>query len=91
MALNDIFNCFDGHFAYSKDYQNVTLREFQAFLLKEQNEPVARDDKVVSSIIRDFVQDSQREVQEPNFATAEVRRKRTLYPIHQHSNVAFSL
>lgn len=33
---------------------------------------VARDDKVVSSIIRDFVQDSQREVQEPNFTTVEV-------------------
>lgn len=72
-AVNDIFNCFDGNFAYSKDNKNVTLREFQTFLLKEQGEQVARDDNVVSSIIRDFVQDSQREVQEPSLSTAEVR------------------
>lgn len=71
LAVHDCYDCFEGQFPYSKDGTLVRLKEFQTFLLQDQNEPMARDDKIVSSIIREFVQDPQRDVQEPFLTLAE--------------------
>lgn len=63
---SDIFNDEN---PYSKDGEKVTLQEFQSFLGQEQNEE--HDEKFVTSFIREFVQDTQREVQEPYLTISE--------------------
>lgn len=52
---------------YSGDMVKVTLQEFQSFLVEEQNE----SEHLAASIIKDFLQDPQRDVQEPYFLLEE--------------------
>lgn len=47
------------------------MQEFQNFLIKEQQEDWANNDKDVSVFIRDFLQDTQRDIQEPWFNYSE--------------------
>ncbi|XP_011187776.2 1-phosphatidylinositol 4,5-bisphosphate phosphodiesterase gamma-1 [Zeugodacus cucurbitae] len=69
--LEEMFYSTPGTFAYSKDGETVTLREFQTFLMQEQHEIMGRDDASVSNFIRDFLQDVERDVQEPYFTISE--------------------
>lgn len=48
------------------------MHGFQLFLLNDQLDVTARDEKAVSNFIRDFVQDTQRDVQEPFLTISEV-------------------
>lgn len=66
-----LFDCFNGAIPYSDNTETVTLKEFQKFLLQDQSEEYARDDQAISAFIQDFVQDTQREVQEPYFTINE--------------------
>lgn len=56
---------------YSENGETVTLKEFQRFLAIEQSDEKAGDDNFNSNFIREFVQDTQREVQEPYFTVNE--------------------
>lgn len=67
-----IKDCVDGQFSYTRDHQTVHLQGFQSFLLNEQIDLTARDEKVVSHFIRDFVQDPQRDIAEPFLTISEV-------------------
>ncbi|XP_037936423.1 1-phosphatidylinositol 4,5-bisphosphate phosphodiesterase gamma-1-like [Teleopsis dalmanni] len=67
--LEDFFYTSPGKFTYSKDSQIVTLKEFQRFLAEEQKETM--DDTGVSNFIRFFIQDIEREVQEPYLNISE--------------------
>uniref|UniRef100_A0A1I8NY27 1-phosphatidylinositol 4,5-bisphosphate phosphodiesterase gamma n=1 Tax=Stomoxys calcitrans TaxID=35570 RepID=A0A1I8NY27_STOCA len=71
--LEDLFHSQAGgaDFAYSKDGQIVTLREFEHFLQKEQREAMGRDSATVSNFIREFLQDIEREVHDPYFTISE--------------------
>lgn len=66
-----LLDCFNGPMPYSDNTETVTLKEFQKFLLTEQGEEKAKDDQYISSFIQEFVQDTQREVQEPYFTINE--------------------
>lgn len=66
-----LMDCFNGPMPYSESTENVTLKEFQKFLLNEQGEENAKDDQFISNFIQEFVQDTQREVQEPFFTINE--------------------
>jgi phosphatidylinositol phospholipase C, gamma-1 len=66
-----LLDCFNGPMPYSENTETVKLKEFQKFLLQDQFEDHARDDKAISAFIQDFVQDTQREVQEPYFTINE--------------------
>jgi phosphatidylinositol phospholipase C gamma-1 len=66
-TLNEIFN---SPMAYSSDGEIVTLQEFQKFL-KDQNDPMGNDEKAITNFIREFVQDTQREIQEPYLTVSE--------------------
>lgn len=64
-------DCFGPLMPYSENTETVTLKEFQKFLSSEQNEEKANDDQYISNFIQEFVQDTQREVQEPYFTINE--------------------
>lgn len=49
----------------------MRLQEFQQFLINDQNDPLGKDDKAVSNFIRDFIQDSERDVQQPSLTLPE--------------------
>jgi hypothetical protein len=58
---------------YSTNSENgkiVTVQELTRFLVKEQGEKV--EGREVSRHMRDYLQDTQRDVQEPYFTTVEV-------------------
>jgi hypothetical protein len=57
---------------YSENGKIITLQEFQSFLIQEQRDPMSNDEREVSCFMRDYLQDSQRNVQEPFFTTIEV-------------------
>lgn len=57
--------------AYSDSGMLVTLQEFQNFLLTEQQDPSANIESDVSLFIREYLQDPQRDVQEPYFHFSE--------------------
>ncbi|XP_065161549.1 1-phosphatidylinositol 4,5-bisphosphate phosphodiesterase gamma-1 isoform X2 [Atheta coriaria] len=58
--------------AFSVNTANqVTLKEFQTFLLVEQKESSANDPQRVSALIRDFLKDPQRDCAEPYFLVTE--------------------
>lgn len=70
--LEELFHSMpSGEFAYSKNGQNVTLRDFELFLQQEQRESIGRDSSTVANFVREFVQDIEREVQEPYFTVSE--------------------
>lgn len=50
----------------------MQIQNFQLFLTNDQDDPTGRDDKVVSTFLRDFVQDPLRDVQEPYLTIPEV-------------------
>ncbi|XP_046996756.1 1-phosphatidylinositol 4,5-bisphosphate phosphodiesterase gamma-1 [Schistocerca americana] len=56
---------------YSENGKTVTLQEFQSFLSQEQRDPMGDDEREVSSFMRNYLQDSQRNVQEPYFTIFE--------------------
>lgn len=49
----------------------VTLQDFQNFLLAEQQDSIGNDETEVSRFIRDYLQDPQRDIQEPYFNFSE--------------------
>lgn len=74
-SVQSIPEIFDTPFTYSKDNQTVNLHGFHQFLSSDQNDlAVVRDLKSVSNFINDFVQDPQREVEEPYLTISEVRK-----------------
>ena len=64
--------CIDVYTAYSENGKIITLQEFQSFLIQEQQDAMGNDEREVSRFMRDYLQDSQRNVQEPFFTTIEV-------------------
>lgn len=62
---------FDKYYAYSENGRQVSLQEFQSFLVSEQKDEMANDERKVSVFIRDFLKDPQRDVQEPYFTIPE--------------------
>lgn len=68
-AINDIFN---RRFSYSRDNQLITLKDFQQFLLDEQMDGDASNVEKVAVMIKDFIQDVQRDVHEPYLTISEV-------------------
>ncbi|XP_039763945.1 1-phosphatidylinositol 4,5-bisphosphate phosphodiesterase gamma-1 isoform X2 [Pararge aegeria] len=56
---------------YSANGTTVTLREFQRFLIIEQNDPMGEDEAKCSQFIRDFLRDPQRDISEPYFTLTE--------------------
>lgn len=56
---------------YSKNTQTVSLQEFQCFLIDHQNDTLGNDEHKASAFIRDYLQDPQRDVQEPYFTKNE--------------------
>ncbi|GAB0091623.1 1-phosphatidylinositol 4,5-bisphosphate phosphodiesterase gamma [Sergentomyia squamirostris] len=71
LTPNILQDCFDRNFPYSKNDQIVSLQEFQRFLVKEQDDSEASDKVFVSNLIKDFIQDVQRDVQEPYLTLPE--------------------
>ncbi|XP_067640356.1 1-phosphatidylinositol 4,5-bisphosphate phosphodiesterase gamma-1 [Eurosta solidaginis] len=69
--LDETFYSTPEAFPYSKNGEIVSLHEFQTFLVQEQHEVMGRDDASVSNFIRDFLQDVERDVQEPYFTLSE--------------------
>lgn len=70
-TIQECYNCFEG-FPYSKDNETVQLQDFQSFLTSDQDDPLGKDDRAVSTFLRDFVQDPLRDVQEPYLTIPEV-------------------
>lgn len=70
-TIQECYSCFEG-FPYSKDGETVQLQNFQSFLTNDQDDPLGKDDRVVSNFLRDFVQDPLRDVQEPYLTIPEV-------------------
>lgn len=66
-----LYECFNCQMPYSENGETVTLKEFESFLEAEQNDEKAKDDQFISNFIQEFVQDTQREVQEPYFTVNE--------------------
>ncbi|PSN29961.1 1-phosphatidylinositol 4 [Blattella germanica] len=64
-------DCIDVYASYSESGNMITLQEFQSFLIQEQQDAIANDEREVSRFMRDYLQDSQRNVQEPFFTTTE--------------------
>ncbi|XP_066996227.2 1-phosphatidylinositol 4,5-bisphosphate phosphodiesterase gamma-1 [Anabrus simplex] len=56
---------------YSENHERITLQGFQSFLIQEQQDPMGNDEREVSCFMRDYLQDSQRNVLEPYFTTME--------------------
>ncbi|XP_015591333.1 1-phosphatidylinositol 4,5-bisphosphate phosphodiesterase gamma-1 isoform X2 [Cephus cinctus] len=56
---------------YSSNGKTVTLQEFQSFLVTEQQDPLGNNDCEVSRFIREYLQDPQRDVQDPYFTLSE--------------------
>jgi phosphatidylinositol phospholipase C gamma-1 len=75
--------CIDVYTTYSENGKIITLQEFQSFLIQEQGDPMGNDEREVSRFMRDYLQDSQRNVQEPFFTTIEVRMCDYLSSMHR--------
>ncbi|XP_063235452.1 1-phosphatidylinositol 4,5-bisphosphate phosphodiesterase gamma-1 [Bacillus rossius redtenbacheri] len=61
--------CFDVYPVRSEN--TVTVQELQSFLVQEQQDPMGNDEREVSRFMRDYLQDPQRNVQEPFFTAVE--------------------
>ncbi|XP_069674413.1 1-phosphatidylinositol 4,5-bisphosphate phosphodiesterase gamma-1 isoform X2 [Periplaneta americana] len=61
----------DNYATYSENGKIITLQEFQSFLIQEQRDALGNDEREVSRFMRDYLQDSQRNVQEPYFTIIE--------------------
>jgi phosphatidylinositol phospholipase C gamma-1 len=67
-----LHECVDVYTAYSENRKFITVQEFQSFLIQEQVDVMGNDERGVSDFMRNYLQDSQRNVQEPYFTTIEV-------------------
>lgn len=56
---------------YSQTGQIVTLQEFQNFLITEQQDNLGNNELEISRFIREYLQDPQRDIQEPYFTFTE--------------------
>lgn len=56
---------------YSQIEPTVTLQEFQNFLITEQQDSLGNNEIEISRFIREYLQDSQRDIQEPYFTFSE--------------------
>lgn len=56
---------------YSQIEPTVTLQEFQNFLIAEQQDSLGNNELDISRFIREYLQDSQRDIQEPYFTFSE--------------------
>lgn len=64
-------------FPYSEDNQTVSSQNFHKFLLDYQKDfSFGEDQKAVQNFICDFIQDPQREIQEPYLSVFEVQSAR---------------
>lgn len=70
LSLQTLSEIFNNSMNYSKDGMTITLQEFQKFLV-DQNDPIGNYEKSVINFIRDFLQDTQREVQTPYLTIVE--------------------
>lgn len=57
--------------SYSENKKIVSLQEFHRFLVTEQHTSTGNDYQEVSKFVRDYLQDPQRDVQEPYFTVSE--------------------
>lgn len=57
--------------SYAEGGQTVTLQGFHHFLINEQQDSLGTNDQEVSRFIREYLQDPQRDVQEPYFTVSE--------------------
>lgn len=69
--FQNINDFFDRSKLYSENGQSVTLQEFQSFLIEEQHDNLGNDERTLSAFMRDYLQDPQRDVQEPYFTITE--------------------
>ncbi|KAF7987870.1 hypothetical protein HCN44_003733 [Aphidius gifuensis] len=66
------FNDWTKLLLYSSDNNIIKLQDFQKFLINEQNDmTIANDTQKVSKFMRDYLQDPQRDVQDPYFTLNE--------------------
>lgn len=56
---------------YSQIEPTVTLQEFQNFLITEQQDSLGNNELEISRFIREYLQDPQRDIQEPYFTFSE--------------------
>lgn len=56
---------------YSQIESTVTLQEFQNFLITEQQDSLGNNELEISRFIREYLQDPQRDIQEPYFTFSE--------------------
>lgn len=56
---------------YSQIEPTVTLQEFQNFLITEQQDSLGNNELEISRFIREYLQDPQRDIQEPYFNFSE--------------------
>ncbi|XP_077301392.1 small wing phospholipase C gamma 1 [Arctopsyche grandis] len=68
---NNVHDIFDKHMLYSSNSKMVSFKEFKNFLLLEQGDLMGNSDAEVSSYIRDYLSDPQRDVQEPCLSLSE--------------------
>lgn len=73
-APNSVLEYMEGNMFYSKNGQIVSLKDFQKFLDVVQNDPLTSNIEAISNIIREYVQDPIRDVQEPYMKVQEVCR-----------------
>ncbi|XP_046736207.1 1-phosphatidylinositol 4,5-bisphosphate phosphodiesterase gamma-1 [Diprion similis] len=74
LMFDNIANNFadwDKLVGYSESGQTVTLQAFRNFLLIEQQDPLGNIEQDVSRFIREYLQDPQRDIQEPYFIFSE--------------------
>ncbi|XP_037977873.1 1-phosphatidylinositol 4,5-bisphosphate phosphodiesterase gamma-1 isoform X2 [Plutella xylostella] len=68
---NNVHDLFDKYGQYCSNGTTISLREFQAFLRDEQNDPMGHDERRASEFIRDYLMDPQRNIIEPYFTLSE--------------------
>lgn len=68
-SLRENFELFSG---YCENGKTMSLQEFESFLVVEQEDPIGNDERAISQFMRDYLQDPQRNVQEPYFTVNEV-------------------
>lgn len=84
----DIFN---GPFPFTEENQTVTSQNFYSFLTHFQKDSgFGKDQKTISNFICDFVQDPQREIQDPYLTISEVSPSRSLQFTHHTFLIAFT-
>ncbi|KPJ09210.1 1-phosphatidylinositol-4,5-bisphosphate phosphodiesterase gamma-1 [Papilio machaon] len=62
---NNVHDIFDKYSHYCENGTTITLREFQRFLIVEQNDKLGEDEAKTSQYIRDYLRDPQRDISEP--------------------------